>query len=106
MCCSRGRNLVKSHHTVNRDIVADPNDETLATVSDDEIGVGNAATQRLGLHRRGPKVQICGPVAGIFIHTLSFIFGDISKIHLRTDGVVADQLKMLIRQSTLADSAF
>jgi hypothetical protein len=48
--CARGRNLVKSHYTVNRDVVANPDDKTIALVVNDEIGVGNATTQRFGLY--------------------------------------------------------
>jgi len=47
---TRGRDLVKSHYTMNRDVVANPDDKTLALIVNDEIGVGNAATQRFGLH--------------------------------------------------------
>jgi hypothetical protein len=37
---------------VNRDVIANPDDKTLALVVNDEIGVGNAATQRFGLYMR------------------------------------------------------
>jgi hypothetical protein len=47
---ARGRDLVKSHYTMTRDVVANPDDKTLALIVNDEIGVGNAATQRFGLH--------------------------------------------------------
>jgi hypothetical protein len=46
--CTRGRYLVKSHDTVYRDVVANPDDKALVLVVDDKIGVGNAATQRFG----------------------------------------------------------
>jgi hypothetical protein len=37
---------------VNRDVVANPNDKTFAPIVTDKIGVGNTATQRLGLDMR------------------------------------------------------
>jgi hypothetical protein len=49
--CARGRNFVKSHYTVKRDVVAYPDNKTLALVVNNEIGIGNAAGQRFGRHR-------------------------------------------------------
>jgi hypothetical protein len=45
---TRGRDLVKAHYSVNRDVFANPNDKTLALIVNDEIDVGNSATQRFG----------------------------------------------------------
>jgi hypothetical protein len=42
---------------VHRDVVADPHDEALALILDQEIGVGDAAFERLGLDRRRPAAE-------------------------------------------------
>jgi hypothetical protein len=49
---TRSRDFVKSHDAMNGDIVAHPNDKTLALIVNDKIGVGNAATQRFRFHMR------------------------------------------------------
>src|SRR5262245_22720762 len=50
---ARGK-LIRTHDTVNEDVLADADDVTLAAVDDTIVAVGDAARERGGLNGAGP----------------------------------------------------
>jgi hypothetical protein len=68
MCGALGRKLVCPCDAVHRTVVTDTRHEIAAAVMHDEVGVGDAATQRLGLHRTGPARKVGGSLVRLCTH--------------------------------------
>ncbi len=60
-----GRQLVEAHHAVDGNVLAHPDDEPVVPVADQEIGVGDAAAEGLGLDRPAPDRKGGDTTAGI-----------------------------------------
>jgi hypothetical protein len=55
------RQLVEAHHAMQRNVVADPHDEAPAAILDQEVGIGDAALERLRRYLAAPAGQGGGP---------------------------------------------
>src|SRR5262249_19731546 len=56
--------LVEAHDLVDDDVVADAHDVALAVVLDQEVDIGDAAEEPLGLNRSGPEGELTDPLPG------------------------------------------
>ena len=62
----RGRALIEAHHLMAGNVVADAHDEALAAMAHEEIGVGEAAAERLGGDGAAPERKAFRNAPGSF----------------------------------------
>ena len=62
----RGRALIEAHHLMAGNVVADTHDEALAAMAHEEVGVGEAAAERLGGDGAAQKERPSATLRGSF----------------------------------------